>query len=122
MPLATVEMVVIEGGLVPRGLARAIADAVGRTLGSPPGQTWVRLRTLDFDRYAENESAPDPAQLPVFVTILKREVREGAALEAEAQALTRAIAIAVGRPADCIHVEFAPAAAGRQAFGGTLVR
>jgi hypothetical protein len=57
----------------------------------------------------------------VFVTILKREVREGAALDAEAQALTRAVAIAVGRPTDCVHVEFAPAAAGRLAFGGKLV-
>ena len=122
MPLVTVELVVVEGGLVPRGLARAIADAVGRTLESPPGQTWVRVRTVGLDQYAENQTALDPAQLPVFVTLLQREVREGAALAAEAQAVTRAVAIAVGRPAECVHVEFAPAAAGRQAFGGKLVR
>jgi hypothetical protein len=57
----------------------------------------------------------------VFVTVLHARPPEGQAREREAAALTQALAVVVGRPAACVHVQYAPAAAGRQAFGGALL-
>ena len=39
--------------------------AIGRALGTPPGRTWVRLRTLDASCYAENEASVPAPGLPV---------------------------------------------------------
>jgi phenylpyruvate tautomerase PptA (4-oxalocrotonate tautomerase family) len=117
-------------------LARRIADGVGAVLQSRPGTMWVRVRKLPAHCYAENGVAP-PADgpsdgpsgdgptgdgWPVFAELLHRVPPAGELLDAEAAAVTRAIAEAVGRPAELIHVQYAPAAAGRQAFGGILVR
>jgi phenylpyruvate tautomerase PptA (4-oxalocrotonate tautomerase family) len=121
MPIVTVELVVESGRSIGSDLARTLADVVGRAFGSPPGQTWVRLHTLDQTHYAENDSSLASSALPVFVTVLKREVPSGHALEAEVALLTEAIARAVGRPALSVHVEYALGAANRLAFGGRLV-
>ena len=122
MPIVTVEIVGDRNGSVPHDLAQLLADAVGNALESPPGRTWVRLRSLPRDQYAENESRREANQLPVFVTILKRRSPQPAELKAEIAALTAAVANVTGRPAECIHIEFAPSAAGRLSFGGTLVQ
>jgi phenylpyruvate tautomerase PptA (4-oxalocrotonate tautomerase family) len=49
MPVITVE--VVHGGNEPppANVAQALADALGRALGSGPGETWVRLCTLASD-------------------------------------------------------------------------
>jgi phenylpyruvate tautomerase PptA (4-oxalocrotonate tautomerase family) len=122
MPIVTVEVVAEPDRLLQQGLAQSLADAVGRVLKSPPGQAWIRLRSLRRDEYAENEALVDPAELPVFVTILERQPPAGAVLQAEVAALTHAIAHVLGRPATCVHVEYAPAAFGRVSFGGKLVQ
>ena len=122
MPIVTVELVVETDRSVEPRLAQSIADAVGGALDSPPGQTWVRVHTLGRHEYAENARSVQPHQLPVFVTILKRQVPVGAQLHAEVEALTQAIALAVGRPASCVHVEYAPPAVNRLSFGGKLVQ
>ena len=121
MPIVTVEVVAGAEAMAP-DMAQALADTVGRALKSPPGQTWVRVSSLSRDRYAENEAALDAEQLPVFVTILKKQIPPRAEIEAEVIAVTVAVAQVVGRPAECVHVEYAPAAAGRLAFGGILVQ
>ena len=87
-----------------------------------PGQTWVRLHFLGRNAYAENERVVDADALPVFVTVLKRQVPLGAELQAEVDSLTQAIARVVARPAESVHVEYAIAAANRLAFGGKLVQ
>jgi phenylpyruvate tautomerase PptA (4-oxalocrotonate tautomerase family) len=46
---------------------------------------------------------------------------EGDALQAHVTALTQAIADVLGCDASCVHVQLAPAGAGRQAFGGRVV-
>ncbi len=122
MPVITVEIVADAQCVLPHGVAQSLADAAGRVLATPPGQTWVRVRTRARDAYAENDAAVDPAGLPVFVSVLKRTPPAGAELDAEIAALTQALAAALGRPAARVHVEYAPAAAGRVAFGGRLVR
>jgi phenylpyruvate tautomerase PptA (4-oxalocrotonate tautomerase family) len=122
MPIVTVEVVAAADYAMEKNLAQSLADAVGRVLNSPPGQTWIRLRLLGRDQYAESESVADGGELPVFVTILKRQSPLGGELEAEVTELTRTIARVIGRPAACVHIEYAPAAVGRVSFGGRLVQ
>ena len=122
MPIVTLELVANPDRPLERNLSQLLADAVGRILSSPPGQTWIRLRLLPRDAYAENDALVDAAELPVFVSVLERQPPTGAELQAEVTALTRAIAQIIGRPAACVHVEYAPAAVGRLSFGGKLVQ
>jgi len=122
MPILDIERVLPAGSAAePAGMAQRLADAASRVFGSGPGRTWVRLRTLDATAYAENDATLDSDGLPVFVTVLHAHVPEGAALAAQVTALTQAVADAVGVDAQRVHVQMAPAAAGRQAFGGRLV-
>jgi phenylpyruvate tautomerase PptA (4-oxalocrotonate tautomerase family) len=121
MPIVDVEIVVAPNGPLAAGLAQSLADAAGRVLGSPAGQTWVRLHLLAREHYAENESSLDSTELPVFVTVLKRALPVQAEINDEITRLTGSIADVLGRNRTCVHVEYAPAAGGRLAFGGTLV-
>ena len=122
MPIVTVEVVTGGTGAMAQSLAQSLADAIGGALESPPGQTWVRVRSIARDQYAENEARLDAAELPVFVTILKKQTPQRAELEREVVALTAAVAQVVARPATCVHIEYAPAGVGRLAFGGVLVQ
>jgi len=122
MPIVSVEVVVGANDAMAQDFVQSLADAIGRALKSPAGQTWVRVRSLARDQYAENEALLDAAQLPVFVTILKRHPPQGAELKGEVTALTHAVAQVIGRPTACVHIEYAPAAAGRLSFGGVLVQ
>jgi phenylpyruvate tautomerase PptA (4-oxalocrotonate tautomerase family) len=124
MPLIEIERVVADADAapaVPPGLAQACADAAARVFGSPPGRTWVRLRMLPASAYAENDAAPAAEDLPVFVTVLHAHAPEGDALAAQVRALTDAIAVVLAVDTRRVHVQMAPAGAGRQAFGGRLV-
>ena len=121
MPIVDVELVGPAAATGERGLARALADAAAAVFGAPVATTWVRVRVLAPHAYAENGADVAADALPVFVTVRKRRVPEGVALAAEARALTDAIAAVVRRPAERVHVEYTPPAAGRMAFGGTLV-
>jgi phenylpyruvate tautomerase PptA (4-oxalocrotonate tautomerase family) len=122
MPIITVELVAEAERAAERNLAQSLADAIGRASGSPPGQTWVRLRILARHEYAENDSCPNADQLPVFVTIVKRQVPPATELQDEVAAVTAAVARVVGRDLACVHVEYAPAAVGRVSFGGKVVQ
>ena len=121
MPILDIERVLPEGADMPQGLSQALADAAGSVLGSAPGHTWVRLRSLPASAYAENGVPPDVNALPVFVTLLLAQAPQGEALAAQVLALTRAIAHTLGIDAARVHIQIAPPAAGRQAFGGGLV-
>lgn len=121
MPIMDVEIVVAANGPVAAGLAQALADAAGRALGSPAGQTWVRLHLLPREHYAENESVLATTDLPVFVTVLKRALPGPDEVITEIARLTDSIADVLGRDRTCVHVEYAPAARGRLAFGGKVV-
>ena len=121
MPIIDVEIVVAPDGPVAAGLAQSLADAAGRALGSPAGQTWVRLHLLAREHYAENEASLASVEPPVFVTVLKRALPGPAEMTAEIARLTGSIADALGCNRTCVHVEYAPAASGRLSFGGKLV-
>lgn len=123
MPILDVEVVVAADAAPPEaGLTQVLADAAGRVLEAAPGSTWLRLRTLPDSQYAENGAALAPEDWPVFVTVLHAHLPQGAALDAQARALTEALAAVLGRSPQRVHVEYAAAGAGRQAFGGVLVR
>jgi len=122
MPIVDVELVCeseAEFGVVS---STALANAIGEALQSPPGRTWVRLRFLARASYAENHVAVATSELPAFVTVLHARPPVDAELASEVSALTNAVAQVVGRPVERVHVQYAPAAAGRQAFGGQLVQ
>ena len=122
MPIIDVELVASDGSDLKEHSVAAIADALGKVLGSPPGRTWVRLRVLSSSAYAENEASLSEDELPVFATVLHRRLPDGAALVAEVEAITAAIANCLHRKPERVHVQYAPAASGRQAFGGKLVQ
>jgi phenylpyruvate tautomerase PptA (4-oxalocrotonate tautomerase family) len=122
MPIVTVELVGESENEPELNLAQSLADAIGRALASPPGQIWVRLRWLAHHEYAENESLLSADQLPVFITVTKREIPTAVELEAEVAAVTAAVAGVVGRASERVHVEYAPAGAGRIWFGGNVVQ
>lgn len=118
MPILDVTLVGDE--TPPPDLAQRLADAAGTALGAPPGRVWVRLHPMPAQHYAEN-GATQPDPLPVFVTLLHARPPEGSARTQELAQLTAAVAQAVGRPAERVHLEYAPAGAGRVGFGGVLV-
>jgi hypothetical protein len=121
MPILDVDLVVPDGAALPSGLARSLADRLGAVLQAPPGRVWVRLHALAATRYAENDVAVGADELPVFVTILHAHPPEGEARAREASAIASEVASVLGRNAERVHVEYAPAGAGRVAFGGKLV-
>ena len=121
MPIADVRFV---RGRAPHPIppsAQQLADAIGRALASGPGQTWVRLQALEASQYAENGANVDEEDLPVFVSLLLAHPPQGEELAAQAVAVTYAVASCFARQPERVHVEYAPAAAGRVAFGGVVV-
>jgi phenylpyruvate tautomerase PptA (4-oxalocrotonate tautomerase family) len=122
VPILKVELIEAGQGRQRAGLAQALADEVGRVLKTPPGRTWVRVSALPSADYAENDAPVSAAELPTFVEVLHRLPPEGDALDAEVDALTNAIARVLDQSPERVHVCYASAAIGRQAFGGRLVR
>jgi phenylpyruvate tautomerase PptA (4-oxalocrotonate tautomerase family) len=121
MPIIDVELVFASKREAPLVSASALASALGAVFGSPPGRTWVRVRSLPSSSYAENECEVSPEQLPVFVTVLQAHGPAGDALAKQVREVTQAVASCLSLPPQQVHVQYAPEAAGRQAFGGNLV-
>ena len=115
MPILDVELL----GAREEGVAKRIADAAGEVFGTPPGRTWVRVRFLAREDYAENGADLPGNVRPVLVTVLK--ARLPADLETEVRALTAAIAQATGRPVENVHLFYDPPGEGRVSFGGKLM-
>ena len=123
MPILDIEIVQADGApALAAGLAQALADAAGGSLGAARGRTWVRLRSLPASHYAESEAVVSADALPVFVTLLHARPPQGETLVVEVRALTMALAAVLGRAPERVHLQYAPPGAGRQAFGGELVR
>ncbi len=121
MPIIDIELVCESEAEFAKASAQALADAIGCALSSEPGRTWMRLRFLNRIYYAENFSTLKGAELPAFVTVLQAHPPVGDVLAAEVMAVTMAVARCLARAPERVHVQYAPPAAGRQAFGGKLV-
>jgi len=120
MPILQVE-IVGKPAAVRGNLARRIADAAAKVLKAPPGRVWVRLRVLPREGYAECGGPVPAAVKPVFVNLLMAEAAPQKARLKEALALGKAVGKACARPAENVHIFYAPPAAGRAAFGGELL-
>jgi phenylpyruvate tautomerase PptA (4-oxalocrotonate tautomerase family) len=120
MPILDIEIVLRPGERLDSQLTAAIADRVGQLFTAEPGTTWVKLRGLPAENYAENEM-PGRSIYPVFVSILRAALPPPDRLQAEITQLAGIIAQTCGRPAENVHLCYEPAGAGRVAFGGKLV-
>lgn len=114
MPIVDVETV----GEAPTVATQALADALGDLFGSERGETWVRRRTLPRACYAENNAPNAPPA--TFVTVLHHTPPAGDERRGQASEIAAIVAVALECPTEHVHVVFAPAAAGRIAFGGVL--
>jgi phenylpyruvate tautomerase PptA (4-oxalocrotonate tautomerase family) len=121
MPVLDVEIVLKPGEEIAQGIARRIADRAGEIFGSRPRTTWVKLRAIPDDHYAENDAGPEIESHPVFVSILKAKLPPPDQMQREVDVLTPAIAEICGRPPENVHILYLPAGAGRIAFGGRIV-
>lgn len=120
MPIFDIEIVCETEAEFSKASARVLADALGKTLGTATAHTWVRLRYLNASAYAENDTLLTSAELPVFVTLLHAHLPTGQSLATELAKLTTTIAQCLSRSSERVHIQYAPAGAGRQAFGGRL--
>ena len=121
MPIVDVQIVCERSSQPGPTVSQALADTLGSVFGSQPGRTWVRVHFLGAEHYAENGVALGGQELPVFVTVLQAHPPQGEALVTEVQAVTAAVAVCVGRAEERVHIQYEPAAARRQSFGGKLV-
>ncbi len=121
MPILDIEIVTAKDEAPGDGLASKLADAAAKVFETPDGRTWVRLRTLPRARYAENGGGPPKTVLPVFVSVLKSAPPYGDLRKTEAKNLAEAVAFALERPQENVHVLYEPATGGRIAFGGNLL-
>lgn len=121
MPILDVEIVLRPGENLRPNLASQLADQAGEVFGAAPGTTWVKLRAIPADYYAENGAAPPQGVYPVFVSILKAKLPDIDKLQAEVASLTAAVAQVCARPPENVHVIYLPEGSGRVAFGGRTV-
>ena len=121
MPILDVQIVVPTGEEPDPSMAAKLADAAGEVFETVAGKTWVRLRGLPRDRYAENGGGPLEGVLPVFVDVLLADPPAGEDLRLQVHRLTLAIAKVCNRLPENVHLFYQPAARGRVAFGGKLV-
>lgn len=122
MPIVDIEVVSIGEGAELGAPATKLANSLGAVFGSQPGHVWVRLRALSASAYAENDTTLSPTELPVFVTVLHAHLPEEEAMVEQIAQVTQSVAACLGLSPERVHVQYAPKAAGRQAFGGALVR
>ena len=121
MPILEIDIVTRTGERLPNNLARSLADAAGDALDTSTGQTWVKLRTMPVEHYAENGCDLPADVSPVFVTVLKVRLPDPKQLAKESKQLAETIARVCDRPSDNVHILYLPSAIGRMAFGGNLV-
>ena len=123
MPIVDVEVVTgaAEADVIGKETLQLLADELGSLFGSDPGGTWVRLRSIDRNSYAENHAAVGPDALPTFVNVLRAELPERGALRREVTKVAEVVARTLDRPRENVHVLYAPDARGRIGFGGVLL-
>ena len=121
MPLLEIE-IIGQPKVSQNGLANKLADAIALVLGSNTAQTWVRLRFLPSENYAENETGKPLGAKAVFVSVLKYELPAASVLKREARQLSIAVGKICGRSPKHVHIIYVPEGRGRIAFGGNLVQ
>lgn len=121
MPILDIEIVIERGRSISGHTAKEVAAAASEILAAEPSSTWVRLRPLSQEHYAEGDGGPPEGVQPIFVTVLEASSPELPVRRDQAEALAEVIGRICERPAANVHVVFEPAGAGRIAFGGKMV-
>ena len=121
MPIVDIEVVTADTGTIGKDTLQLLADELGDLFGSASGGTWVRLRSIDPDAYAENRAARGSQARPTFVNVLRAELPESSELRREMAAVAEIVARVLDHPRENVHVLYAPAARGRIGFGGALM-
>ena len=120
MPIVDVEIVLRPEEALRQEMTAELADELSEIFQSPRGGTWVKVRGLPVDHYAENGGRPAEVY-PIFISVLKAKFPETDEMETEVEKITGAVARICGRPSENVHVIYQPEARGRVAFGGKLV-
>ena len=118
MPILDIEIVLRADEIIIPGLAQDIVDAAGRIFNSEPGHTWVKLRSIARDNYAENETDIPESISPVFVSVLKSNLPNHEDIKLEASQLATEIGRLCERPKENVHILYLPEAKDRIFFGG----
>ena len=121
MPILDVEIVIRPGETLNHDLVTELANRAGDIFVAPSGSTWVKLRTLSHENYAENGGNSPIDFFPVFVSVLTARLPAADKMQIEVAKLTAAIAQACGRPEENVHIIYLPEGAGRVSFGGKLL-
>jgi len=119
MPILEVEIVGRDEGVTRPGFTQDLADAAAKVLITKPGSTWVKVRFIERELYAENGGTPEDIK-PVFVSVLLGRCQEQKEQARLAKDLATTISKVTDRPAENIHILFEPEGVGRIAFGGNL--
>ena len=119
MPILDIEIILRPAERLDSDLSFRLAQACAEILHSKPRGTWVKLRTLESNQYAENGAQPGNDVFPVFVNVLKY-VLDPDLMAEEARRLAEAIGIICNRPKENVHIFFQPEGRGRVAFGGEI--
>ena len=118
MPILDIEIVMRPGEILDKQLAVEIANRAGEVFESPSGSTWVKLRTLSRESYAEN-GGDSPAELfPVFASVLLARLPAPDKMQIQAAELTAMLARVCARPEENVHIIYLPEGSGRVCFGG----
>ena len=121
MPIVDIEVVTNTSEPVPgKEQLQALADELGDLFGSGPGDTWIRLRSIDRSGYAENRTRVDGSVRPTFVSVLRYELPDAVELRREMAGIAESVARILDRPRENVHVLYSPGAKGRIGFGGKL--
>lgn len=121
MPIVDIEVVAADTRTIGTDRLQLLADELGDLFGSDSGGTWVRLRSIDPDAYAENQGTSGSQGRPTFVNILRAELPESSELRREMAGVAEVVAQVLDHPRENVHVLYAPAARGRIGFGGELM-
>lgn len=121
MPLLDIEIITHPGERLSPTLAIELANRAGEVFDAPAGTTWVKLRAIAPEHYAESGAAASERPFPVFVSVLKAKTPAPDEMRAEVARLTAAIAQVCARPAENVHVLYLPEGGGRIAFGGKII-
>jgi phenylpyruvate tautomerase PptA (4-oxalocrotonate tautomerase family) len=120
MPIVEIEIVLKPNEIIQGEIVEELAEQLSEIFGSPKGTTWVKVRGLTHDHYAENGGTPDGV-FPVFVSVLKSISQTSEEMQNEVERITGAVAQICRRPSGNVHVIYQPDGRGRVAFGGKLV-
>lgn len=121
MPIVDIEVVTADTRTIGKDRLQILADELGHLFGSDSGGTWVRLRSIDPDAYAENQAAGGPQARPAFVNILRAELPESSELRREMAGVAEIVARVLDHHRESVHVLYGLAARGRIGFGGELM-